>query len=196
MPKKKSVQKTAEWFIERTDRLDEYYSAVLSSGLGDRGVTWACEAAIIKLSAYFEQLMFYSLVGAINNDTTTLSSSVGIPFPKHLTDEVCEFIVTGGRYFDFKGRDGLIAVLCNYVPKDHYLVEVIKKPAYRVSIERTLALRNFAAHESRQSKVKAKEAVGMRLDAAGSWAKRQSRFLVLSADLKALAADIRSRAPY
>ena len=62
------------------------------------------------------------LKGAINNDTSTLSQTVNIEFPKSLSDAVCEFIVTGGGYFDFKGRDGLIKTLKDYVPSNHYIV--------------------------------------------------------------------------
>jgi hypothetical protein len=196
MPRKKSIRRSADQFIDSADRLDAYYFAVLSAGLGDRETTWACEAALIKLSASFEILMLSALVGAINNDTTVLSASAGVLFPRHLTDEVCEFIITAGRYFDFKGRDGLIDVLGAYVSKDHYLVEIVKKPRYRPSIEKVIALRNFAAHESRHGKAKAKEAVGMNLSSAGAWIKRQHRFPKLSADLKMLAGEIRAAAPY
>ena len=72
--------------------------------------------------------MLDTLVGALNNDTSTLSTRTGFSFPKHLTDEVCRFLVTGRGYFDFKGRDGLIKTLKQYLPDDHYLVEVVSKP--------------------------------------------------------------------
>ena len=36
--------------------------------------------------------------------------------------------MTGRGYFDFKGRDGLIKTLKQYLPDDHYLVEVVSKP--------------------------------------------------------------------
>src|SRR6266511_1611586 len=123
MPRKKSVRSAAEKFIERSDALSDYYANAVAAKLSDQEATWAVEAAIIKLSVYFEHLMLEALVGAINNDTTTVSSSVGIPFPKHLTDEICEYLVTGGGYFDFRGRDGLIKLLRRFVPEDHYLLQ-------------------------------------------------------------------------
>lgn len=33
--------------------------------------------------------------GVINDDTTTISEVSGVDFPKHLTDEVCEYLVLG-----------------------------------------------------------------------------------------------------
>jgi hypothetical protein len=86
--------------------------------------------------------MLDTLVGAINNDTSTLSGSTGIDFPRHLTDEVPEYIVTGGRYFDFRGRDGLIKLLRQYVPENHYVVDIVKRQKHRVTLERLVALRN------------------------------------------------------
>lgn len=142
MARKKSVRKASERFVDLAERLEEYYVAVSEgTDLLPQEVTWACEAAIIKLNAYFEHLMLNALVGAINNDTTTLTNSTGVPFPKHLTDEVCEYIVTSGRYFDFRGRDGLIKVLKTYVPGNHYLVKTVSKPKYRDTLDKLIALR-------------------------------------------------------
>jgi len=46
------------------------------------------EYAVIRLYREFESLILQGLVGAINNDTSTLSATSGVQFPKHLTDEV------------------------------------------------------------------------------------------------------------
>lgn len=141
--------------------------------------------------------MLDTLVGALNNDTSTLSTRTGFSFPKHLTDEVCRFLVTGRGYFDFKGRDGLIKALKQYLPDDHYLVEVVSKPGYRNSLELLSAARNYAAHESQQSKSAFKKATGQdRVGAAGSWLKRQNRFQTIADRLKAMADEIHAEAPY
>jgi hypothetical protein len=196
MPRKKSVKGAADKFVSRAESLERYYRDVLDSELGEQAVTWACEAAVIKLSVYFEHLMLHSLVGAINNDTSTVSERTGIAFPKHLTDEVCEYIVTGGRYFDFRGRDGLIRLLRQYVPEDHYLVETVTQQKYRVTLERLIALRNLAAHESSIGKRIAKEAVAPSIAVAGVWLKRNDRLLALTSRLKELAAELSAAAPY
>lgn len=195
MARKKSVRIASERFVDLAERLDDYYLSVLIADLGPQQVTWACDAAIIKLSAYFEILMLNALVGAVNNDTATISASTGVPFPRHLRDEVCEFIVTSGRYFDFRGRDGLIKVLKTFVPADHYLVEIVSKPRYRETLDRLVALRNFAAHESRQGKKRAVELVGG-LSAAGAWLKKDDRFLDLSKRLQELADELGKAAPF
>lgn len=140
--------------------------------------------------------MLEALVGAINNDTTTVSSSSGIRFPKHLTDEVCEYLVTSGGYFDFRGRDGLIKLLKGYVPDDHYLLVAVKRQKYVAALERLVAIRNFAAHESPKGKVAAKKAVGGRIAFAGTWLKSGSHFTDINSRMRQLGEEIREAAPY
>jgi hypothetical protein len=196
MPRKKSVKSAAARFVLQAESLEQYYEDVLGSDLRAQAQTWACEAAILKLAVYFEHLMLHALVGAINNDTATLSAKAGIDFPRHLTDEVCEYIVTGGRYFDFRGRDGLIRLLKQYVPKDHYLVQIVASPRYSTTLERLIALRNLAAHESGAGRKVAKAKVAAGIAVAGAWLKREERFLALTERLKELAEDLQHAAPY
>lgn len=196
MPRKKSVQGAASRFAEQVQSLEQYYKDVLASDLGAQAKTWACEAAILKLAVYFEHLMLRALVGAINNDTATLSAKAGIEFPRHLTDEVCEYIVTGGRYFDFRGRDGLIRLLKRFVPKDHYLVTIVSQPRYQVTLDRMIALRNLAAHESTAGRKAARQEVHPKIVVAGVWLKRKNRFLDLTERLLDLADELGIAAPY
>jgi hypothetical protein len=195
MPKKKSIKGSANEFKAETDKILAFLTA--SAGLGDEHVSWCHDLAIIRLYRAFESLMLDALVGALNNDTSTLSSRTGFSFPKHLTDEVCRFLVTGRGYFDFKGRDGLIKTLKQYLPDDHYLVEVVSKAGYRNALARLSAARNYAAHESSQSKGAFKKAIDLaRVGSAGSWLKRQNRFQTIADSLKAMADEIHADAPY
>lgn len=196
MPRKKSIKRSAANFQEKADSLVEYVGEVKKS-LGDAHVTWCYEYAIIRLYREFENLILEALTGAINNDTTTISQTTGIEFPDHLTDELCEYLITGSGYFDFKGRDGLIKLLKQYVPDDHYLVSVVKNARYKKPLEQLSALRNYAAHDSSQSKNAAKNATGFdRMPACGAWIKKQGRFAWLVREVKALADEIGQHAPY
>jgi hypothetical protein len=194
MPRKKSIKGAANQFKAETDKILAFLTA--SAGLGDEHVSWCHDLAIIRLYRAFESLMLDTLVGALNNDTSTLSAKTGFSFPKHLTDDVCRFLVTGRGYFDFKGRDGLITTLKRYLPDDHYLVEIVSKPVYRNYLKRLSAARNYAAHESQQSKSALKKATNQdRVGTAGSWLKRQNRFHTIANQLKAMADEIEARAP-
>jgi len=103
VPRKKSGKKAAQKFRQAVARIETFTREIDSSNLGDQAVSWAYEAALIKTAVAFEQLMLDCIVAAINNDTATISARTGIAFPKHLTDEVCEYLVTGGGFLDFRG---------------------------------------------------------------------------------------------
>lgn len=196
MPKKKSVRLSAQTFEMAADDLCAFLSKV-AAGHSKEHVSWLHDYAIIRLYREFESLMLDALVGAINNDSTTVSATTGVSFPKHMTGEVCEFLITGTGYFDFKGRSGLIAALKSFVPDTHYLVTISKKPVYRDTLDQLAALRNYAAHESAKSKGAVLRALNCeRIASSGTWLKRQGRFKRIVDSLKALATEIEHSAPY
>ena len=195
--KKKSAKKAAQTFIARVEETNQFLETEAISDLSDKHATWVHEYAVIRLYRDFEDMMLNCLIAAINNNTEELSKKTGVDFPKHLNDEVCEFIIVGDGYFDFRGRDGLIKTLKKFLPSDHYIITAVKKPAYKVILERLSALRNFAAHDSKPSKKRALEAIGgQRLPSSGVWLKRQDRFATLASNLKRLAKEIENHAPY
>lgn len=196
MARKKSIKKTSSDFIVKANDLENFVMTSIS-GLSDLQQSWCHDYAIISLYREFEQMMLHVIVGAINNDTSVISARTGIKFPRHLTDEVCEYIVLGGEYFNFKGRDGLIKNLKKYLPDDHYLLLIVKKPQYTDPLEKLTALRNYAAHESSQSKRAAlKVTCQKRIGTSGTWLKLQGRYKVISDSLKSLANEIHRDAPY
>jgi hypothetical protein len=187
----------AQTFRSRADDVLAFAHAVSSSGLSKEHVSWGYDLAIIRLYGYFEALMLESLTCAVNNDTATIAAKTGLAFPKHLSDEVCEYLIVGTGYFDFKGRDGLISVLKKFVPDTHYLITVVKKPQYKTPLERMAALRNFAAHGSKVARKAAKDAVGaQKFGSAGAWLKVSGRLPSIVDPLKLLADDVEAAAPY
>jgi len=197
VPRKKSAQTAAKKFLTTAVALDRYAASIDAANLSAQEKTWAYEAALIKLAVGFEHFMLEALVSATNNDTQQMSQTLGVDFPKHLTDELCEYIVTGGGYFDFKGREGLLGTIKGLVGNTHYLYATVKKGKYKVPLEQLIALRNFAAHESSKSKQAAIHALNReRLASAGSYLKTQGRFGSLSAHLIVLATEIQTAAPY
>ncbi|MBX9829556.1 MAG: hypothetical protein K2Y27_31770 [Xanthobacteraceae bacterium] len=193
--RKKSARRACEWFKEEVQDVRDFADA--TADLSDAHVTWCHDQAIIRLYRSFENLMLSCLICAMNNDTEQISQVTGISFPQHLTDEVCEFIIVGEGYFDFKGRDGLIKTIKRYVPAGHYLLQAISHQQWREPLERLSALRNFAAHDSYPSKKAALRAVGQeRMGSAGSWLKRQNRLQNLCDRIDELVDAIHAAAPY
>jgi hypothetical protein len=198
MPKKKSIKLSVDNFFRELGQVTNYLVRIRStSDLKDSDKTRCHDYAIIWLYRAFENLMLDSLSGAINNDTSALSASAGFAFPKHLSIEVCQFLVRGRGYFDFRGREGLIKKVREYVPETHYLVIALKKAKYKVALEQLVVLRNLAAHNSDQSKQSALKALNLkRLSSAGSWLKVGERFGTIAGLLAALAGEIEAAAPY
>lgn len=201
MPKKKSIKKASNKFCEMADAILQFVQSC-SAGQSKEHQSWLYEYAVIRLYRHFEALILDALVGAINNDTAVASERLGFKFPKHLSDEVCQFLIIGDGYFDFKGRDGLIATLKRFLPykapgTPHYLIAIAIKPGYKDPLEQLSALRNFAAHASTKSKEAAKKATNQsNLGSAGAWLKVGSRFQIIVDRLKHLAKEIEMEAPY
>lgn len=195
--RKKSGKKAANLFKEELAEIRAFVSEISEQDLSDSHITWVYDYAVIRLYRAFEHLILNCLVAAINNDTAQLSRATNVNFPKHLTDEVCEYLIVGHGYFDFRGREGLIQTLKKFLPEDHYLTTVVKKATYKEALEQLAALRNFAAHGSQAAKRRAAAAIGAkRLSASGAWLKRQDRFEIIAAKLESLAGEIESHAPY
>lgn len=197
MAKKVSIKKAAKQFAIQVDGILAFTKKAEKLH-SDEHVSWCYNYAVIQLYSEFESLVLTTLIGAINNDTSTISASAGIDFPKHLTDEVCGYLIVGTGFFDFRGRDGLIKKLKHFIPEDHYLVEVVKKSKYKNSLEQLSALRNFAAHcYSISAKRSALAAVSLeRIGSSGTWLKRQGRFESIVAGLANLADEIGAKAPF
>ena len=196
MSRKKSIKLATTEFNKEVDKAISFLE-IVSSGQSDEHITWLHNYAIIRLYKEFEGLMLDALVAAVNNDTSTLQATTDVKFPKHLTDEVCEFLITGTGYFDFKGRSGLIKTLKSFIPDQHYLVTTVKKTIYKEALEQLTTLRNFAAHESQASKRAALDAVNAKkLASSGAWLKRQNRFLSIANKLKALSTELHGLAPF
>ena len=200
MPKKTSVKLRAEQFKQEARTLLEFCEEA-EQHLSAAHVSLVYDAAVIRLYASFEQMILGTLTGAINNNTSHVSNTTGVQFPKHLTDEVCEYIITGGGYFDFQGRDGLIRRIKRHVPDNHYLLTAIKDDRHKESLNQLCALRNYAAHGSKISRKKALDSVGKKkMKSAGTWLKAKergkSRFEEIAGNLAELSNTIEESAPY
>jgi hypothetical protein len=189
MARKKSVKLAAKRFRGNVQEITNFFQQ--TSGLPATHHIWCTEYAIIRLYREFEIMMLSTLVGAINNDNATLSQTLGFNFPKHMSEDVCTYLIIGTGYFDFKGRDGLIQIVKSFVPDTHYLSNILKSPQYKDSLEKLSALRNFATHDSNKAKKSATKATqSERFGSVGTWLKREERFEILCDNLTKLAHDI------
>lgn len=195
MSRKKSVKLAAQKFQEAVDEILEFFQGTKS--LKEDLAIWCAEYAVIRLYCDFELLMLSALVGAVNHDSSHFSQHTGLKFPKHMSEDLCTYMITGSGYFDFKGREGLLQVTKRYVPKDNYLYSILKDKKHQNPLEQLTALRNLAAHRSEKAKEAAIQATGAeRFKSAGAWLRKQNRFEDLCKSLRRLAASIDRHAPH
>lgn len=169
------------------------------------------DIAIIFLYREFENLMLNCLVASINNNSTHFSEQKSINFPKHMSKKVCEYLVCGNDYFDFKDYGGLIKEIKKFVSSDrddqklycHWLLRIVEK--YKDPLSKLSPLRNFAAHNSSRAKKAALKFTNrQRMSSSGAWLKGrgkgqktgENRFTKICETLKEMAEDIKSQAPY
>ena len=184
--KKRSIQTCVEKFKDAVGAITRFVKRVDTRLISKSDRSWLYDYAIIRLYREFEVFVLSVLVTEINRDTSLLSDSEEVRFPKHLNDEVCEYIIVGGRnYFGFSGISELVGKLNKFLPEGHSLVKAVGED--RQTLEKLLALRNFAAHNSKHSKRKALDTVRpkgpkpakgakqkqKRLASAGSYLKRK-----------------------
>ncbi len=195
MPRKKSVKKAVIKFLIAIEEIEEFFEG--TRALQENLANWCAEYAVIRLYCDFETLMLNSLVGAVNADSSKFSDFTGLKFPKHMSEDLCTYMIVGVGYFDFKGREGLIQLAKRYVRDDHYLYSALKDKKFKEPIEQLCALRNFSSHRSEKAKQAVMKATGAeRLKSAGEWLRTQDRFAALCESLKKLARRIERKAPH
>ncbi|MXW41263.1 MAG: hypothetical protein F4Z75_09030 [Synechococcus sp. SB0668_bin_15] len=201
---KKSIKCAANTFSTAVDEILGFTGSVKL--LSAKHESWCFDLAIILLYREFENLILNCLVALINNDSSTFSKCTGRQFPKHMNVEVCEYLICGDGYFDFKGYEHLKDQVKKLVPNDHWLLNTIRN--YKEALERLSRLRNFAAHNSSTSKRHALKSISTtgnerkNLSTSGAWLKIQesgspeNRFTKICESLKKMAEEIGERAPY
>ena len=196
--KKKKIKSSAGDFVKNTNEIINFtVCSVAAASLTGQHKSWCFDLAIIRLYREFEYLMQSCLIALINNDSETFSQVKNRKFPLHMSVAVCEYFVCGDGYFDFRGWDGLISTIREFVPKGHWFLEVVKNPKYKADIDKLVALRNFAAHGSAVSRKSALKAIDQkRLLSSGAWLKNKRRFNKICESLKRMAEEIEAEAPH
>jgi len=158
----------------------------------DLYLTYSYENAILMVYKSFEIFIERLLISCLNHDHSCFEEKYGIALGKHINDDVCEFLITKGGFFDFRGYSGLIKTLGDILGNNHRLIALFKGNDHKIYIEQLCAIRNYAAHNSKQSKQSAKKAFELlSISSAGSCLKQQGRFLTILTKLKELSDEVK-----
>lgn len=195
--RKKSGKLSATSAKKRLAETEDFLREVKAAGLSKDALSRAHTTAIVETAITLERLVLDCLVVAINNDVSVIRTESKVNFPAHLQDDVVEYLIVGNGYFDFKGgKGGVVKAVKQYLDDNHW-VTIAVRGLDATQIDRLVALRNWAAHESKQSARKAKAAIGhLRAHSAGSWCKVGTRMGDLIAAVRSFADEVERSAPY
>ena len=159
----------------------------------DTHLSYCYEHAIIMLYKSFERFILRSMISCLNHDHSHFEERYGIKLGNHINDDVCEFLVTKGGFFDFKGRGGLNKILNSTIGTNHNIGKTIKQTKYGDAIDQLCAVRNYAAHNSVQAKNAVLSVYKMkRIPAAGYFLMQQNRLKKIMRDLTDLANEVKT----
>ena len=189
-----NLQHVCDEFIQNMSEIEGYINRCKTVFAGeDKYLSFCYENAIIMLYKAFEKFILRTMISCLNHDHSHFEEKYGIKLGKHINDDVCEFLITKGGYFDFKGRDGLNKILNATIGSSHNVGKTIKNNKYSKTINQLCAVRNYAAHNSAQAKKSVMDAYGLaRISSPGSFLKKQNRFSTLIVGLTDLANDVKS----
>jgi len=177
--------------IEKTEKYIRRCTEVFSDD--DLYLSYSYENAILMIYKSFEEFMIRIMVSCLNHDHSAFEEKHGIALGRHINDDVCEFLITKGGYFDFRGYSGLLDMLKGTIGNDHTFVSTIKKERYKTCINKMCAARNYAAHNSKQSKNAVKKVFNAQsISSAGSFLKSARRMADIIESLKALADEVKA----
>jgi len=196
----KTVNKNyvCDQFISELEKIEGYIDKCKSVfAEEDLYLSYSYENAILMTYKAFEIFVKRIMVSCLNHDHSFFEDKYGIALGKHINDDVCEFLITKGGYFDFRGYGGLVDTLKSVLGSGNQFIVVVKKDPYKVHIDQLCAARNYAAHNSRQSKEAAKKAFGLTsISSAGSCLKKAGRFSSIISGLKSFAGEVKTTALY
>jgi len=109
------------------------------------------ESVLLRLCAYWESFVEKELVDCANIDCAQLAKYTGVQLPKHLSIAMCEAILMGGRYLNWRSV-GELKSLARKVLPDHVDPFAKITAATERKIDEVYVIRNYLSHHSKASR--------------------------------------------
>ena len=132
-----------DWYVEF---LSKIYSAKRVIGIRDEK-TEIFEAFVFKIHTTWEVFVEALLIDSLNRDTSQYAKYMNRPLPKHLSRNICEIMLLGLGYLDWKGATQLRAKTKNILVPEHNPFQKIPKTSIK-KIDQFYTIRNYLAHYS------------------------------------------------
>jgi hypothetical protein len=150
--RKKSAEVSLTGLQKQISEIRTFLVDAEASAMPIRSLSRCYDQAVIWCYRAFEEFVLDVLVGQINRSPANLYASVGVSFGKNPTAAQCEYLLVGDRYFDFRGHSGLVDVVKKASGRGSAIENAVKVTKHRQCFEILTGLRNYAAHQSDQSK--------------------------------------------
>jgi len=105
------------------------------------------ESVLLRLCAHWERFVDEHLVDCVNCDHSKLNDYLGVTIPKHPTRNVCQAVLFGGKYKDFKSFADLKGFTKKVLPDESNPFLAIST-AHGTKIDEVFKIRNYLAHYS------------------------------------------------
>ena len=109
------------------------------------------ESSVIRICALWEAFVEEELIDCLNIDSTRFSEYLGLGLPKNLSRNLCEAILIGHRYLDFKSVGDIKGLAKKLLPDHANPFQLIKSSTAK-RIDEAYLMRNYLSHYSSKSK--------------------------------------------
>lgn len=127
------------------------YLITICEPLSDPEKSEVYESFVLKICATWETFVEDLLALCLSMDTSQYAEYIGTKCPKRPSKELCETLISGYGYFDFKNVDGLKRISKNILVMTYDPFSKIPREESK-KIDRFFLIRNYVAHRSRVAK--------------------------------------------
>ncbi len=109
------------------------------------------ESVLLRLCAIWERFVDEHLVDCVNVDHSKLNEYLGVPIPRNPTRNLCEALLIGANYLDFRGFGQLKGYSKKILPDASNPFLAVGSSRIN-KLDETFKLRNYLAHYSSASR--------------------------------------------
>jgi len=157
--RKANLTKNHDWFEQQID----LHRAFLDRTIGTPRVIqeWndkfeIIEGSVLRICALWESFIIEELIDCLNLDCSTLSGHLKLNLPKDMSKDMCEAVLIGDRYLDFKSVKDLQGFARKVLCKENNPFDLIEDQTAK-KIDDIYIIRNYISHLSKKSETKLRQ---------------------------------------
>jgi hypothetical protein len=109
------------------------------------------ESVVLRLCAVWEQFVDEHIVDCVNCDPSKLGARFGVSLPTNPSKGLCQALIIGDRYLDFRSFSDLLGFCKRVLPDGSNPFDAISK-THRKRMDEVYAIRNYLSHYSARAR--------------------------------------------